>query len=89
MVGSEYCKSTLCEAVRVKPKLLWSLQDVEDASTMVHMLREAVSKGMRLVPERAHGYFKGQSWRVGSAQAFWNSHASIMIPRYWTWSCRI
>lgn len=44
MAESEYHKGTLCEAVRVKPKLQWSLQDVEVASTMVHMLREAVSK---------------------------------------------
>lgn len=89
MAESEYNKSTLCEAVRVKPKLQWSLQDVEVASTMVHMLREAVSKGMGLIPERARGYFRCQSWRVGSAQAFWNSHDSILTPRYWTWSCRI
>lgn len=82
MAGSGYHKNTLCETVRVKPKLQWSLQDVVDASTMVHMLKEAVSKGMGLVPERAREYFRCQSWRVGSAPAFWNSHDSVMIPRY-------
>lgn len=79
-------QSTLCEAVRVKPKLQWSLQDVEDASIMIHMLREAASKGTGLVPEKA---LRCQSWRIGSAQAFWNSHDSIMIPKCWTWSCRV
>jgi hypothetical protein len=73
------------EAVRVKPKLQWIIQDVRNVRSMGYHLRKTANNMNGANPrERVYVDRKWQSHRGRVAQVHWSIYPDTICPERWT-----